>query len=371
MLLRRIALVIAALCLAPCAGAQEKVRVTYANNSLTFLTAFIAKDRGFFARNGLNAELIQARPAVNIAALLSGDVDYVEVFGSAIRSAAKGAPIRAFSNSIKAPFFSLIAQPSIKSIKDLKGRVIGVTSIGGTNQISGRLLFQHFGVDPDKELKFLAIGEEKFLVEAFKAKRVDAILVAPPFSIMMKREGYSVLANAADVVAFPLAGLSTTVDKIRQNRSQVKRVLKSEIEALKYLRDGRCAGARRLQRRRQRVQPRCPDSGRRGRKRAQPGEKRGAHPRKRHRRSGDGSIDRGRGFERDGALGVHDEIEASRPASGFAQVQQQLRIEYPVAPVFRLAGKIELRGQQRTVRRLHAHVKVTRAARIKSRHDRL
>jgi ABC-type nitrate/sulfonate/bicarbonate transport system substrate-binding protein len=249
MLLRRIALVIAALCLAPCAGAQEKVRVTYANNSLTFLTAFIAKDRGFFARNGLNAELIQARPAVNIAALLSGDVDYVEVFGSAIRSAAKGAPIRAFSNSIKAPFFSLIAQPSIKSIKDLKGRVIGVTSIGGTNQISGRLLFQHFGVDPDKELKFLAIGEEKFLVEAFKAKRVDAILVAPPFSIMMKREGYSVLANAADVVAFPLAGLSTTVDKIRQNRSQVKRVLKSEIEALKYLRDD-AAGATDIMRRR-------------------------------------------------------------------------------------------------------------------------
>ena len=247
--LRRIAFVAVALLLAPSAGAQEKIRITYANNSLTFLAAFIAKDRGFYARNGLSAELIQARPAVNIAALLSGDVDYVEVFGSAIRSAARGAPIRAFSNSIKAPFFSLIAHPSIKSVKELKGRVIGVTSIGGTNQISGRLLFQHFGVDPDKELKFLAIGEEKFVVEAFKAKRVDAILVAPPFSIMMIREGFPVLANAADVVAFPLAGLSTTVDRIRQNRSQVKRVLKSEIEALRYLRDD-AAGATDIMRRR-------------------------------------------------------------------------------------------------------------------------
>ncbi|HEX2386965.1 MAG TPA: ABC transporter substrate-binding protein [Candidatus Binatia bacterium] len=236
------ALFLAALFIAPLrVDAQEKIRITYANNSLTFLAAFIAKDRGFYTRNGLDAELIQARPAVNIAALLSGDVDYVEVFGSAIRSAARGAPVRAFSNSIKAPFFSLIAQPSIKSVKELKGRVIGVTSIGGTNQISGRLLFQHFGVDPDKDLKFLAIGEEKFVVEAFKAKRVDAILVAPPFSIMMKREGFPVLANAADVVAFPLAGLSTTVEKIKQNRAQVKRVLKSEIEALRYLRDDAAA----------------------------------------------------------------------------------------------------------------------------------
>jgi ABC-type nitrate/sulfonate/bicarbonate transport system substrate-binding protein len=244
------ALLLAGLLLAPvAAGAQEKIRITYANNSLTFLAAFIAKDRSFYAKNGLTAELIQARPAVNIAALLSGDVDYVEVFGSAIRSAARGAPIRAFSNSIKAPFFSLIAHPSIKSVKQLKGRVIGVTSIGGTNQISGRLLFQHFGLDPDKDLKFLAIGEEKFVVEAFKAKRVDAILVAPPFSIMMKREGFSVLANAADVVSFPLAGLSTTVDRIKQNRSQVKRVLKSEIEALRYLRED-ALGATDIMRRR-------------------------------------------------------------------------------------------------------------------------
>ncbi|HEY1373476.1 MAG TPA: ABC transporter substrate-binding protein [Candidatus Binatia bacterium] len=248
--IRMIAVAIAAILIsAPASAAEEKIRITYANNSLTFLAAFIAKDKGFYAKNGLTAELIQARPAVNIAALLSGDVDYVEVFGSAIRSAARGAPIRAFSNSIKAPFFSLVVQPSIKSVKELKGRVVGVASVGGTNQISGRLLFQHFGVDPDKDIKFLGIGEEKFVVEAFRAKRVDAILVAPPFSVMMKREGYPVLANAADVVAFPLAGLSTTVDKIKQNRSQVKRVLKSEIEALRYLRDD-AAGATDIIRRR-------------------------------------------------------------------------------------------------------------------------
>jgi NitT/TauT family transport system substrate-binding protein len=235
----RYIIILLAVCLAPIsfADAQEKIRVTYANNSLSFLAAFIARDRGFYAKNGLGAELVQARPAVNIAALVSGDADYAEVFGSAIRAAARGAPVRAFSTSIKAPFFSLIVQPAIKSFKDLKGRVIGVTSLGGTNQISGRLMLQHFGVDPDRDVKFLAIGEEKFVVEAFKTKRVDAILVAPPFSILMKREGFPALANTADVVAIPLAGLSATTDKIKQNRSQVKRVLKSEIEALRYLRE--------------------------------------------------------------------------------------------------------------------------------------
>ena len=235
----RYIILLLAVCLIPISivEAQEKIRITYANNSLSFLAAFVARDRGFYAKNGLSAELVQARPAVNIAALVSGDADYAEVFGSAIRSAARGAPVRVFSTSIKAPFFSLIVNPTIKSFKDLKGRVIGVTSLGGTNQISGRLMLQHFGVDPDRDVKFLAIGEEKFVVEAFKTKRVDAILVAPPFSILMKREGFAALANTADVVAIPLAGLSATLEKIRQNRSQVKRVLKSEIEALRYLRE--------------------------------------------------------------------------------------------------------------------------------------
>jgi len=235
----RYIILLLAVCLIPISivEAQEKIRITYANNSLSFLAAFVARDRGFYAKNGLSAELVQARPAVNIAALVSGDTDYAEVFGSAVRSAARGAPVRAFSTSIKAPFFSLIVHPSIKSFKDLKGRVIGVTSIGGTNQISGRLMLEHFGVDPDRDVKFFAIGEEKFVVEAFKLRRVDAILVAPPFSIIMKREGFAALANTADVVSIPLAGLSATVDKIKQNRSQVKRVLKSEVEALRYLRE--------------------------------------------------------------------------------------------------------------------------------------
>lgn len=215
--------------------AQERVRITYASNSLAFLVAFIAKDRGFYAKNGLSAELVQVRPGVAIAALLSGDADYAEVLGSAIRSAAKGAPIRAVSTSIRAPFFSLAVHPGIKSVRDLKSRSIGVTAIGGTNYISTRLLLQHFGVDPDREAKIIPIGDEKLMYEAFKIRRVDAVMVAPPFSVLLKREGFPLLAHTAQVLSIPFVGPSTTLDKIRQNRSQVKRVLKAEIEALRYL----------------------------------------------------------------------------------------------------------------------------------------
>jgi len=214
---------------------SEKIRIAVATSSLAFLVPFVAKDRGLYLKNGSDVELIQMRPNVAMAALMSGDIDYVELIGSVIRSAARNLPVRAISTGIKAPFFSIVAQMKYKSIKDLKGTVIGVASIGGTNQISTRITLKQFGLDPDKDIKFLAIGDEKVMYDAFKFGRVDSISIAPPFSVQLKREGYPLLANTADHVVIPFSGLGATVEKIKGSRAQVKRILRAEIEALRYI----------------------------------------------------------------------------------------------------------------------------------------
>ncbi len=217
------------------AQAPEKVRIAVATSSMAFLVPFVAKDRGLYLKNGAEVELIQMRPNVAMAALLSGDIDYVELIGSIIRSAAKGLPVRAISTSIKAPFFSFVAQNKYKSMKDLKGAIIGLTSIGGTNHVSTRLTLRQFGLDPDKDVNLLAIGDEKLMVDAFKIGRVDAVVLAPPFSVQLKREGFPLLAHTAPYVTIPFSGLGTTTDRIKSNRAQIKRLLKAEIEALRFI----------------------------------------------------------------------------------------------------------------------------------------
>jgi NitT/TauT family transport system substrate-binding protein len=222
---------------APAQEKPEKVRVAVATSSMAFLVPFIAKDRGFYLKQGAEVELIQMRPNIAVAALLSGDIDYIELIGSAIRSAARGLPIRAISTSIKSPFFSVIAQNKFKSVKDLKGATIGIASIGGTNHISTRLTLKEFGLDPEKDVKLIAIGDEKLIYDAFKIGRTDAVVLAPPYSIQLKREGFPILANTAQYVTIPFSGLGTTLDRIKSNRAQIKKLLKAEIEALRYLRD--------------------------------------------------------------------------------------------------------------------------------------
>ena len=216
-------------------SAPDKVRVAVATSSLAFLVPFVAKDRGLYLKHGSEVEIIQMRPNVAMAALISGDIDYVELIGSIIRGAAKGLPVRAISTGIKAPFFSFVAQHKYKTMKDLKGAVIGMTSIGGTNHVSTRLTLRQFGLDPEKDVKLLAIGDEKLMYEAFKIGRVDSVVVAPPFSLQLKREGFPLLAHTAEYVTIPFSGLGTTVERIKSNRPQIKRLLKAEIEALRYI----------------------------------------------------------------------------------------------------------------------------------------
>ena len=219
----------------------EKVRIAIATSSLAFLVPFVAKDRGFYLKHGSDVELIQMRPNISIAALLSGEIEYIELIGSAIRSAARGLPVRAISTGIKSPFFSIIAQHKYKNIKDLKGAIIGLTSIGGTNHVSTRITLRQFGLDPEKDVKLIAIGDEKVMFDAFKVGRADAVVLAPPFSVQLKREGFPVLAQTAQYVTIPFSGLGATTDRIKTNRAQIKRVLKAEIEALRFI-QGNAAG---------------------------------------------------------------------------------------------------------------------------------
>jgi ABC-type nitrate/sulfonate/bicarbonate transport system substrate-binding protein len=219
----------------------EKVRIAVATSSLAFLVPFVAKDRGLYLRHGSDVEIIQMRPNIAMAALLGGDIDYAELIGSIIRSAARNLPVRAISTSIKAPFFSIVAQNKFKSVKDLKGAVIGLASIGGTNHVSTRMTLRQFGLDIDRDVKILAIGDEKLMYDTFKMGRVDSIVVAPPYSVQLKREGFPILAQTADHVVIPFSGLGTTIDRIKSNRAQVKKLLKAEIEALRFI-QGSAAG---------------------------------------------------------------------------------------------------------------------------------
>ena len=215
----------------------EKVKIVYASRGLPFFSAFVAKEMNFYLKHGLEVELIQVAPRLAITALATNQVDYSMNIGSTMRAAMRGLPVRAVASSTVAPFFALVSKE--KSVQDLRGKILGVTDPGGTNYQVTKLILQHYGLVPLKDVQLLTIGEEKLVLESLIAGRIAGGAISPPWPFEAERHGFKILVKAADILQFPFVGPTAHVDKIKNQREQVKRVIRAEIEALRFIRERR------------------------------------------------------------------------------------------------------------------------------------
>lgn len=213
----------------------EKIRIAYGARGIPFLPTFLAKEMGFYERRGLQAEAIQISPRVVVSALAANEIDYALTMGSTIRAAVQGLPVRGISFSMVAPLFVLVSR--LGSPGEVKGKTIGVTFIGGLNHQAGRLMISYLGLVPEKDVTFVAIGDEKLLLESVMSGRIGAASMSPPWIFEAEKNGLKVLVKASDVSPLPFGGLGTTLNKIRKQREQVKRAIKAELEALRFIRE--------------------------------------------------------------------------------------------------------------------------------------
>ena len=219
------------------AQSMEKIKIVYASRGLPFFSAFVAKEMNFYAKQGLDVELVQVAPRIAITALATNQVDYSMNIGSTLRAAMRGLPVRAVASSTVAPFFALVTKE--KSVQDLKGKLLGVTDPGGTNYQVTKLILQHYGLVPLKDVQLLTIGEEKVILEALLSGRIAGAAISPPWPFEAERHGFKILVKASDVAQFPFVGPTANLDKIKTQREQVKKVIRAEIEALRFIREHR------------------------------------------------------------------------------------------------------------------------------------
>ncbi len=221
------------------AGAADKIRIAVTNFNMSFLPSGIALKKGFFKEEGLEAEVIRMNANVAIAALAGGDIGYTMIFGSVVRAAMRGLPVKVVASLIDGSTHALIARPEFKSAKDLKGKTLGVQAYGATDHLAANMMLKHFGLDPEKEIKTVALGPASARLAALKGGVVEAAVVAPPADAEGKKLGFVVLSRAYEVFSFPFVGLGTTVKKIQERPDEVKRTIRALIKANRFIRNNR------------------------------------------------------------------------------------------------------------------------------------
>jgi len=236
---RSLILIVGWLFLTPPLQAAEKVRLSISALDVSFLTAGIASKRGFFKDEGLDVEVIRMNANVSIPALSTGDIDYTMVFASVIRGALRGLPMKVVASFMDSSTHMLIARPEYKSVKELKGKTLGVSTFGATADVAARMMIKYSGVDPEREIKVIALGPDRARFAALREGIVDVIVISPPADSEAKKLGFNVLARTYELFTFPFTGIGATTKKLREKSDEVKRMIKAGIRANRYMRQNR------------------------------------------------------------------------------------------------------------------------------------
>lgn len=221
--------------------AADRIRVSISSLDISFLSGAVALKKGFFKEEGLEAELIRMGANISIAALASGDTDYTMIFSSVVRAAMRGLPMKVVASLMDSSTHTLIARPEFKSVKDLRGRTLGVSSVGATADVAARMMFKSAGIDPEKEIKIIALGSDRARFAALKEGIVDVAVISPPADTEGRKLGFNVVARAYELFSFPFVGLGANHKKIKEKPDEVKRAIKALIKANRYIvgnRDG-------------------------------------------------------------------------------------------------------------------------------------
>jgi NitT/TauT family transport system substrate-binding protein len=218
------------------AWALEEIIVSYAGPTVTFLPAEVARQRGFLREQNLDIKLLLTRSEVDRAALVSGGVDYTLRAGSSFVSAARGLPVRIVLLGTMRPFWGLVVRPETKSVSELKGKSVGVPGLLGSQQISAKFIFKHYGLDPDKDVVYRVV-DTGTRIAAILSGSIDSSMMDYGEAFRAKKAGLKFLVNAADLHGLLAGGLAVNIRKLKEQPDQVRRMLKAMSQALKYMQD--------------------------------------------------------------------------------------------------------------------------------------
>jgi len=221
----------------PGSAQLKKVRFSVSAASIAEVPFRIANVKGFYRDEGLDVEVILIRGAVGMQALLGGSVDCTSASGSTIAAAVRGIPVKLVFIASAKPQFDLIAQPQIKSITDLKGKYVGISSRGGAVDLLTQLIVQKNGLVPNKDVISLVVGGQEDTVLALRAGRIAAALLTPPRPLILQREGFNRLAYTGDYMpSYPSGGIGVTDEKIKTAPNDVLAFVKGSVRGLQFAR---------------------------------------------------------------------------------------------------------------------------------------
>lgn len=211
----------------------EKIRIAYPS-SLTAVQVWVAKKQGFFEKNRLEVELLVIPTEIALMSQMAGELDYT-IFGTSVPGAVlNGAPLKIVMWLYDRLDYVLVALPQYKTVESLRGKIIGISSYNASTHDAIRAIFRVHGIDVDKEAKVIAMGRAALRFQSIVVGKMDATVFPSPRDFFAEEKGMVLLDDVRGKLDWPMTGVTVTHRKLTTSPGQVKRVIKSLLEATEF-----------------------------------------------------------------------------------------------------------------------------------------
>src|SRR4030095_3320494 len=225
------------------ARADDVVLMAYGGHNETIGPYWVATDKGLYQKHSIDARLLQVRNAqISLTALISGEVPiFLPSIGNVLSGVSAGAKIGCVAFPIKGVSRELVVRKEIESLAALRGKTIGVQSIGGGFWLQTMMVLDGVGVDPDKiGIKMRVIGEEPTIVQALLSANIDAAVLTLPSAAVAKRSGMRALVNSTELrIPLQTVGICGKSERLAGSSDLMTRLTQGMIDAVVYILDPR------------------------------------------------------------------------------------------------------------------------------------
>lgn len=218
--------------------AQERMRIAWAGSTPSNTPIWVADQKGFFKKNGLNAEVIAiSASTIVIQALLTGEVDcIIAPSATLVTSRLAGADTIMVSTNLPLFIDHIVSLADITTVEQLKGKTGGVNRLGTTSDMTLRLALRRFGIDPEKDTKIIATGENPQRLAALSRNITQFTLLGEPLVREAEKMGFRDLVDIGTLkIPYHVNSVVTRESTVRARRPFVTKVVRAFTEALHYI----------------------------------------------------------------------------------------------------------------------------------------
>lgn len=225
------------------AESLQKIRVGLPSLALTYMPFYVAQEKGFLRKSGLEAEYIQMNTGIQPQAIMGGNINFFPSLSTGISAAVAGLPLVVVLNFYSITPWMLVTSKEINKPQDLIGKKIAISGIRTTGHYLMVAWFKKYEMS-EKDVGFIMTGGTASSFASLASEQVAGAVLTPPFDDKAVSKGFKKFMLIGDLLDIPTSGLVASRAEVLSQRDRVQKTITALLDAVAWIRANRQEAAR-------------------------------------------------------------------------------------------------------------------------------